>query len=211
MTLNQLTAVPPVPPATFRERAMAAQETHQGQDLIALLARMHEEVMGEVVEQAVSARTSVMQMADAAVVDQRMLANVLETLRPVLRLSAENAARAGHWSGMVESVRAVLRDAENSGVSPDPEALKRIITTVGAAPAFRPQSYGFVPSTQYRVGHFRHVQTGVTYNLPFCGFTSVMEAADRPMTVHVSFLHNAVVRARPQLYAEYGLAMEHME
>jgi hypothetical protein len=31
------------------------------------------------------------------------------------------------------------------------------------------------------------------------------------MTTHVAFLHLGVVRPRPQLYAEFGLVMDHME
>jgi len=213
MTTTQLAAVPqlPQPPATFRERALAALETHQGADLVGFLAMLHDQEVAEAAEQAMAARHSMTQVAMAAAVDQQMLASVMETIRPMLRTSAENAARAGHWSGMVEAVRSLLRDADAQGVSVDPEALRRVLDVPVAVPPFRPLVVGFVPSTQYRFGHFRHVQTNVEWVLPFSGFQLCEDAPERPHTVHVAFLHKGVVRPRPQLYAEHGLVMEHME
>lgn len=213
MTTTQLASVHPLPepPMGFRERALRALETHQGLDLVSFLAMLHEQEMAEVVQQAVDARNSVVQMAQAAAVDQQILASVMGVVQPMLRTSAENAARAGHFSATVEAVRGLLREADADGAQVDAEKLRRIVDVPPAAPAFRPIVLGFVPSTQYRVGHFRHVTTNVEWHLPFSGYSMCEEAPNRPMTTHVAFLHKGVVRPRPQLYAEFGLVMEHME
>lgn len=211
MMTTQLTAVPQ-PPATFRERALAALETHQGADLVGFLAMIHEQLVAEVVEQAASARDSVAQVAMAAAVDQQILASVLDTVRPMLRTSGENAARARHWAGVIVAVRSLLHEADSNGVTVASETLRRLLNDVATpAPAFRPLVIGFVPSTQYRVGHFRHVSTNAEVHLPFSGFQMCEESEEGPMTVHVSFLHKGAVRPRPALYAEHGLVMEHME
>lgn len=213
MTSPQLAAVPQVPktPTTFRERAIHALETHQGMDLVSFLSMLHEQDMAELTEQAVSARNSVVQVAAAAAVDQQMVGGVLDVVRPMLRHSAENSARAGHFAGLVEAVRALLNESEAAGSHVDTEQLRRAIDVPVAPAPWRPIVLGFVPSTQYTVGHFRHITTNVEWHLPFSGYSMCEEAPERPMTTHVAFLHKGVVRPRPQLYAEFGLVMEHME
>ena len=210
--MTTLSAVPlPQRPLTFRERGMAALETHQGGDLVAYLAMLHDQDIAEVTEQAVSARNAVVEVSASAAIDQQMLASVMETIRPMLRRSGENSARAAHYYGQIRSLRSLLREAEANGEAITAQAVLDVLNTHAAPPVFRPMVVGFVPSTMYRVGHFRHVQTNVEWHLPFVGFSQCEESAERPMTVHVAFLHNGVVRARPQLYAEHGLVMEHME
>lgn len=211
MTTAQLAAVPQMPPTTFRERAMKALETHQGADLVSFLAMLHDQDVAELTEQAVSARNSVTQVAAAATVDQQMVAGVLDVVRPMLRHSAEHSARAAHFAGLVEAVRALVRESEAGGSHVDVEQLKRCIDIPAAPAPWRPIILGFVPSTQYRVGHFRHITTNVEWHLPFSGYSMCEESPERPMTTHVAFLHKGVVRPRPQLYAEFGLVMEHME
>lgn len=209
MTTTQLSAVPQ--PAPFRERALRALETHQGTDLVAFLAMLHDQEIAEVVEQAVSARTAVAQVTAAAAIDQQLLACILDAIRPMLRTFAETGARAQHFEGMTEAIRALLRDAEASGSVIDPEQLRRLVDVAPLPQPFRPMVLGFVPSSHYTVGHFRHISTNVEWHLPFSGYSMVAEAPDRPMTAHVAFLHKGVVRPRPQLYQEYGMVMEHME
>ncbi|MFJ8719735.1 hypothetical protein ACIRD9_42490 [Streptomyces violaceus] len=210
MTMTQ--PIPaPAPPASFRERALAALETHQGADLVAFVTMLHDQDVAEVVEQAVSARSAVAQIAAASAVDQQMLASVMSVVQPMLRTSAENATRAGHWSGMTEAVRSLLREADANGTAVDPESLRRVLDVPVPISPFRPQVIGFIPSTQYRVGHFRHVNTNTEWHLPFAGFQLCEDAPDRPMAAHVAFLHKGTVRPRPQLYVEHGLVMEHME
>lgn len=207
----QLAPMSQQPPAGFRERGMHALETHQGADLISFLAMLHDQEIAEVVEQAASARNSLAQVAAASSVDQQMLASVLDVVRPMLRRSGENAARAGHFAGVVEAVRALANDAEAAGAGVDIEQLRNVLNAQAAPAPYRPLVLGFVPSTQYRVGHFRHLTTNVEWSLPFSGFATCEEAPERPMTTHVAFLHKGVVRSRPQLYAEFRLIMEHME
>lgn len=209
MTTTQLMAVPQ--PSGFRERAMHAMETHQGIDLISFVSRLHDQDMAEVVEQAVSARNALAQVATAATIDQHMLGSVMDLVRPMLRQSAENSARTAHYAGVIEAVRALLNHAENGGGMPNPEDLRRALDITAAPSPHRSLVIGFVPSTQYRVGHFRHVDSNVEWHLPFSGYNLCEEHPERPMTVHVAFLHKGVVRPRPQLYAEHGLIMEHME
>jgi hypothetical protein len=209
--MNALSALPEQP-MPFRERGMRALETHQGADLISLLALHHDHAIAEVTEQAVSARNSAVQTALAASIDQAVYASVMSIIGPMLRTSGENAARAGHFATMTEAVRGLIREAEGAGAAQvDIDALRRITDVPVRPPAFRPLTLGFTPSTQYRIGHFRHVSSGVEWHLPFSGFSLCEEAPDRPMTVHVAFLHKGVVRPRPQLYAEFGMVMEHME
>jgi hypothetical protein len=213
MTTHQLTAVQPLPerPVTFRQRAAAALETHQGMDLVSFLSMLHEQDVAELTEQAVSARNSVTQVAAAAAVDQQMLSGVLDVVRPMLRHSAENAARAAHFASLAEGVRALAAEADAAGEFIDTDQLRRVIDVAAAPAPWRPIVLGFVPSTQYRAGHFRHVTTNVEWHLPFSGYALCEESPERPMTTHVAFLHKGVVRPRPQLYAEFGLVMEHME
>jgi hypothetical protein len=204
-------AAPPTQPASFRERALAALETHQGADLVSFLAMHHEAEIAEVVEQAVSANHAVAQTAAAAAIDQQMLASIVDTVRPMLRQSGENAARASFFAGRVEAIRKLLHDAEAAGAIVDADQLRQLLDVAPAPAPFRPLVVGFVASSHYRVGHFRHIHTNVEWHLPFAGYSMCEESPERPMTVHVAFLHKGVVRPRPQLYAEYGLVMEHME
>lgn len=213
MTTTQLGTVTQMAhaPATFRERGTRALETHQGLDLVAFLAMLHDQEVAEVSEQAAAARNSVVQIAAAASVDQQMMAGVLDVVRPMLRRSAENCARAEHFAGMAAAVRSLLNESDTAGEVIDREQLRRLLDTQAAPAPFRPIVLGFVPSTQYRVGHFRHVHTNVEWQLPFAGYSVCEEMAERPMTTHVAFLHKGVVRPRPQLYAEFNMVMEHME
>lgn len=199
------------PPMGFRERAMRALETHQGMDLIAFLSAMHEAELGEVAEQAAAARGAVMQVTQSAAVDQQMLASVLSTVVPMLRTSAENSARAAHFSSMVEVVRARLNEAEAEGTMLDPEAVRRALDIAPALAPFRPTVLGFVPSNQFTLGKFRHHHTNVEWHLPFVGYQLCEEGPERPMTAHVAFLHKGVVRPRPQLYTDQGLVLEFLE
>jgi hypothetical protein len=213
MTTTQLGTVTQMahPPATFRERATRALETHQGLDLVAFVAMLHDQEIAEVAEQAAAARNSLVQVAEAAAVDQQMMAGILDVVRPMLRRSAENCARAEHFAGMAAAVRSLLNESDTASEAVDREQLRRVLDIQGAPAPFRPIVLGFVPSTQYRIGHFRQIQTNAEWHLPFAGYSVCEEMAERPMTTHVAFLHLGVVRPRPQLYAEFGLVMDHME
>lgn len=204
------TATPPVPP-TFRERSVQAMETHTGLDLVALMALWHDEAIAEVTERAVEARNAVARVSVAAAVDSQMMASVLSVVAPMLRISGENAARSEHFAGVVRNVRTLLAEADGAGTQVDAEQLRQLLDTSAAPAAFRPTTLGFVPSTQYRVGAFRHVHAAGEWHLPFAGFSLCSEAPDRGMTTHLAFLHKGVARPRPVLYAEYGLVMELLE
>lgn len=199
------------PPMGFRERAMRALETHQGADLVAFLSSMHEAEIAEVAEQAAAARAAVVQVTQSATVDQQMLASVLSTVVPMLRTSAENAARAAHFSSMVETVRARLNEADVEQTMLNPEGVRRALDIAPALAPFRPTVLGFVASNHYSLGKFRHVSTNVEWHLPFVGYSLCEEAPERPMTAHVAFLHKGVVRPRPQLYSDQGLVLEVLE
>ncbi len=207
-----LQAVPlPQRSLSFREQGLSALETHQGADLISFLGMIHDQAMAEADEMAAAARNAVVQVSASAAVDQHMLADVLAVMRPVMHRSAENSARATHFAGVIESVRALLNESESADTAPAIEQLRRLIDVNAATPPFRPAALGFVPSTQYSVGHFRHTHTRQEWHLPFSGYATCEEAPDRPMAVHVAFLHKGVVQPRPKLYAEFGLVLEHME
>lgn len=210
--MSNLQAVPlPQRPLSFRERAMTALETHQGADLVSYLAMLHDQAVAEADGMAAAARASVVQVAAAAAVDQQMLASVLSTVVPMLRTSGENAARAAHFAGLIEAVRTLLQRADAEGAGIDGEQLRTILNTAANPAPFRPMVLGFVPSTQYRAGTFRHITSNVEWVLPFSGFSLCEESADRPMTAHAAFLHRGVVRPQPQLYVEHGFMLEHLE
>lgn len=218
MTTHQMNALSALPeqPMPFRERAERAIQAHKtdgdGADLAAYLGLHHDYEIAEVSKQAVDARNAAVTTAAAASIDQQLLSHVLEIMRPVLRTSGENAARAQHCASMVEAVRTLLREAEAGGVpAVDADALRRVLAVPAMPAPFRPATIGFVPSMAHTLGHFRHATTGAQWHLPFSGYMACEETPDRPMTVHLAFLHRGVVRARPQLYAEYGMVMEHLE
>lgn len=196
---------------TFREAAMQALEKHQGADLVAFLAMLHDQEMAEAAEQSVSAHAQAVNAAAAAAVDQSMLTSVLSVVQPVLRTSAEASVRSQHFQSIVETVRALANDAEGNSRTIEPAELRSVLDVAQAPAPFRSRTIGFTPSGHYRVGQFRHIRDGQEYLLPFSGYVMCEEAPDRPMTVHVAFLHDSMVRARPQLYAEHGLVLEHME
>lgn len=206
----QPVATLPSRPLNFRDRAIAALETHQGADLVAYLSKLHEDDMQEVVGQAASARGAVVDVTAAASVDAQHLAHALGVIQPLLRRSGENAVRAAHFAHVAESVRAVLNEAGADGrVDAD---LVRAVLDVKPAPApFRPTVLGTVPATHFRVGHFRHVHTNAELHLPFVGYALCEEFPDRPMTSHMTFLHEGAAVPRPRLYAEAGLVLQHVE
>jgi hypothetical protein len=211
MKTSQLSALPDQP-MPFRERAAQAVTERHGEDLAAYLTLHHDHEVAEAAQQAVTARNAAAQTAAQAGIDQQMLGSVMNTVRPMLRTSGENAARASHYTTMVEAVRTLLRESEAAGLANvDADALRQVLNVPAMPPAFRPLTAGFVPSDHYRIGHFRHVNTGAEWHLPFAGYVLCEETPDRPMAVHVAFLHMSVVRPRPQLYAEFGMVMEVME
>lgn len=197
-------------PLTFRDRAIAALETHQGTDLVAYLAKLHDDDMNEVVEQAAAARAAVVDVTTAAAIDSQMHAHVLGIIQPVLRRSGENAARAMHFAGMVEAVRAVAGQAGPDGRI-EAEMVHKVLAVTPAPAPFRPATLSFLPSTHFRVGHFRHVHTDVLHHLPFVGYALCEEFPDRPMTIHMTFQSDGVAQPRPRLYAEHGLVLETVE
>jgi hypothetical protein len=207
-----LQAVSPLPqrPLTFRDRAIAALETHQGADLVAYLAKLHDDDMNEVVGQAAAARGAVVDVATAAGIDAQQLAHVLAVVQPLLRRSGENAVRAGHFAGRVEAVRAVINEAGPDG-RVDAEAVRDVLDTKPLPAPFRPIALGVTPATHYRVGHFRHVHTNEEIHLPFVGYSLCEDHPDRPMTSHMTFLHDGAAMPRPRLYAEHGLVLQHVE
>ena len=213
--MSDLHAVPDAPrtdlPATFRERAMRALETYQGADLIAYLSMIHEQDMEEVVAQAAAARTSVAEIAQAAGIEQHMLANLMSIVQPVLKLSGENAARAVLHADVLAVVRALLTEAEAQDGAVDAQRLR---AALGAQPnvlPWRPLVIGFVPAGHYRLGHFCRVSGEGRRDLPFVGYSMCQEGPDRPMTIHMAFLVEGTVRPQPQLYHQFGLVLEHIE
>lgn len=211
-TQTHMLSALPDQPMPFRERAAQAVKERHGEDLAAYLDLHHRHEIAEVAEQAAAARGAAVRSAAAAQVDQALLSNLLEILRPALRTSGENAARAVHYSAMAEAARTLVREAEAAGsTAVDVDALRRILNVPATPAPFRPLTIGFTASTAYTLGHFRHTQTGAEWHLPFVGYAACEETPDRPMTVHVAFLHRSVVRPRPQLYAEFGMVLEHLE
>lgn len=200
----------PVRPLTFRDRAIAALETHQGADLVAYLSKLHEDDMREVVEQAAAARAAVVEVTTASAIDSQMHAHVLGIVQPLLRRSGENAARAVHFAGMVEAVRAVANQAGPDG-RVDAEMVHGVLAMTPAPAPFRPMTLAFLPTTHFRVGHFRHVHTNAEHHLPFVGYSLCEEFPDRPMTIHMTFQSDGVAQPRPRLYAEHGLVLETVE
>jgi hypothetical protein len=200
----------PQRPLTFRDRAIAALETHQGADLVAYLSKLHEDDMQEVVAQAAAARSAVVEVSTAASIDSQMLAHLLGIVQPMLRRSAENAVRATHFAGMAEAVRAAATQAGDDGRI-DAEMIHNVLAVKPTAPPFRPLTLGFVPSTHFRVGHFRHVHTNAELHLPFVGYALCEEFPDRPMTIHMTFQCDGAAQPRPRLYAEQGLVLQRVE
>lgn len=212
MTTHLQPVPPPLPtrPLTFRDRAIAALEHHQGADLVAYLSKLHEDDMREVVEQAAAARTAVVDVTASAAVDAQHLAHTLGVLQPVLRRSADNAVRAGHFAGVAEAVRVMLNEVGPDG-RVDAQLVRDVLDTKPTPVPFRPAVLGLVPASHYRVGHFRHVHTNAEHHLPFVGYSLCEELPDRPMTSHMTFLHDGAAIPRPRLYAEMGLVLQHVE
>lgn len=212
MTTHLQAVAQPLPhrPVTFRDRAIAALETHQGADLVAYLAKLHEDDMNEVVGQAASARGAVVDVTAAAALDAQHLAHTLSVVQPLLRRSGENAVRAGHFAGVAEAIRGVLNEAGADG-RVDADLVRAVLDTKPVPAPFRPIVLSLVPSTHFRVGHFRHVHTNAEFHLPFVGYALCEEHPDRPMSSHMAFLHEGTAVPRPRLYAEVGLVLQHVE
>lgn len=214
------TQIRPVPEApdeapeqtgSFRARAMAALETYGGADLVAHLATLHDQDMNEVSAQAGAAHASVVEVSAAAALDQQMLTHVIGVVQPMLRASGEAAARSAHYASVLETVRQVAAEAESVGDLVDPALLRSVLNAPAQPAPFRPLTLGIVPSSQYRLGHFREVNGDRIVYLPFVGYSLCQEAEGRPMTTHMTFLRKAVAVPRPALYVEHGLVLVHVE